>query len=184
MSTVQQTPTITGTWQADPAHSTLGFAIKHSGVATFRGSLTDFSAELEATEAGLRVTGRGAVTSITTGDENRDAHLSSPDFFDAERHPELSFASTEVEVDEDGEARVYGEITIKGVTRPIELRGELSGPVVDAFGAERVGLDLEGSLDRTEFGVSWNAPLPGGDFLLANRVKVTAGFSFVRPQED
>ena len=184
MSTIQQAPTITGTWQADPGHSTLGFAIKHSGVATFRGSLTDFSAELHATENGLQVRGRGAVESIATGDENRDAHLSSPDFFDAERYPELTFASIDVEADEDGEVRVRGEITIKGVTRPIELRGELSGPVVDAFGAERVGLDLEGVLDRTEFGVSWNAPLPGGDFLLANKVKVTAGFSFVRPQED
>jgi polyisoprenoid-binding protein YceI len=179
MSTIEQNQAITGTWTSDPTHSELGFAVKHSGVATIRGQVTDFQAVLEAGDDGLRLDGRGATGSLTTGQADRDVHLASPDFFDAERHPEFRFASTSVRRD-GSDLVVDGEITLKGVTRPIELRGEIAGPVVDAFGVARVGVEVEGSLDRTEFGVSWNAPLPGGDLLLSNRVKVSGSFSLVQ----
>jgi polyisoprenoid-binding protein YceI len=178
MATTDQTGTITGTWTADRVHSSLGFAVRHSGVATFRGEASDFNATLESTDDGLRLVGTGDAASLTTGAPDRDAHLASPDFFDAERHPELRFVSTSIE--RDGEdVVVHGEITLRGITRPLDLRGTLAGPVVDAFGSPRVGLEAEGTVDRDEFGISWNAPLPGGDLLLSNRVKIVASLSFV-----
>lgn len=181
MSTIEQTTTqaLTGTWSSDPTHSGLEFAIRHSGVATIRGQVREFQAVLEAGADDLRLSGSGSTASLTTGQDDRDAHLATPDFFDAERYPEFRFVSSEAERDGD-DFVVRGEITLKGVTRPIELRGELAGPVTDAFGVPRVGVELAGSLDRTEFGISWNAPLPGGDLLLANRVKVTASLSLVQ----
>jgi polyisoprenoid-binding protein YceI len=178
MSTVQ-TQQITGVWHADPKHSTLTFAVKHSGVATFRGSLGEFTATLDASGEQPTLRGTGVTTTLTTGDADRDAHLGNADFFDAELYPELRFVSTSF--DADGEdVVVKGDLTLRGTTRPVELRGTLEGPVVDAFGTTRFGLELSGKIDRTEYGISWNAPLPGGDFLLANTVRVVASFSLVQ----
>jgi polyisoprenoid-binding protein YceI len=178
VSTVQ-TSQITGVWHADPKHSNLTFAVKHSGVATIRGSLGEFTATLDAGDDELRLTGTGAVASLTTGDPDRDGHLGTPDFFDAELNPELRFASTSFAVDGE-DVVVQGDLTLRGVTRPVELRGTLEGPVVDAFGITRFGLELAGKVDRTEFGISWNAPLPVGDFLLSNTVRIDGSFSLVQ----
>jgi polyisoprenoid-binding protein YceI len=174
--TSTSTSTITGTWNVDRSHSSLGFAVRHSGVATFRGEVGEFQGSLDASGGELRLVGTGSAASLSTGSPDRDAHLSSPDFFDAERHPELRFESTRIERDGD-EVVVRGDLTLRGTTRPVELRGELVGPVVDAFGTPRVGLELSGKVDRTEYGISWNAPLPGGDLLLSNTVKIEASFS-------
>ena len=112
-------------------------------------------------------------------DETRDAHLQSPDFFDAERYPELRFESTRVEA-RGNQLIVDGELTIKGVATPVELRGHYEGAGTDPLGNERIALELSGTIDRTDFGLDWNAPVPGGGLLLPNEVVLTASFAAVR----
>jgi polyisoprenoid-binding protein YceI len=164
----------TGTWSLDPIHSTIGFELPYLA-GTFRGQFTDVDAKL--TEAGL--TGSARVASIDVKDENLSAHLQGPDFFDTERHPELKFESREVE--RSGKAlTVRGDITIRGVTQPVELTGTISDPLTDYADRERVGLKLETTVDRTAFGVNWNAPLPSGEPALANEVKLVTELYFVR----
>ena len=174
MSTVidtQQTQVPAGTWQADPVHSSVGFAVKYLGVATFSGEVKGFAASL----ADGRLAGAAEVASIEVKDENLYAHLQSPEFFDAERHPELTFSGTHA-----GEGRFEGEITIKGVTKPVTLEGTVTGPVTDPYGNERYGLALITVVDRTDFGIEWNTPLPGGGFALAHDVTITAELSLVK----
>jgi polyisoprenoid-binding protein YceI len=168
----------TGTWTIDPAHSTVEFAVRYLGVATVKGRAT----KVEGTITGgstPTISGTVPVASLTTFDETRDGHLLSPDFFDAERHPELRFVSTAVAGTPE-DLTVDGELTIKGVTKPVRLTGAFTGPATDPWGNERIGIDLAGSIDRNEFGVSWNAPLPGGGFLLRDDVALSASFSAVK----
>ncbi|MBM2823330.1 MAG: polyisoprenoid-binding protein [Thermoleophilia bacterium] len=167
-----------GTWSIDPAHSAVEFHIKHLGLATVKGRAPVVSGAIGGGEE-PSIQGTVAVASITTFDENRDGHLQSPEFFDVERYPELSFESTEIEFRGD-DLRVEGELTIKGITKPVTLRGTFVGSGVDPWGNDRVGIDLEGTIDRTDWGLNWNAPLPGGGFLLPNDVKLTATFSAVK----
>jgi polyisoprenoid-binding protein YceI len=177
MSTTQQITTTAvpvGTWQSDPVHSSFGFSVKHMVVATFRGSLTDFDATLTGAEDGsaaLEATGR--VGSVVTQDENLTGHIQSPDFFDAERFPEVRYHGTEI-VREGESLRVRGELTLKGTTLPLELTGTLVGPVVGLGDAEVIAVELEGVIDRTAYGLSWNAPLPSGGFAVGNDVRLTA----------
>jgi polyisoprenoid-binding protein YceI len=164
----------TGTWSLDPVHSTIGFELPYLA-GTFRGQFTDVDGKL----ADESLTGSARVASVDVKDENFSAHLQSPDFFDAERHPELKFESRELE--RSGEAlTVRGDITIRGITKPVELSGTISEPLTDYADRERVGLKLETTVDRTEFGVNWNAPLPSGEPALANEVKLVAELYFVR----
>jgi polyisoprenoid-binding protein YceI len=163
----------TGTWQLDPVHSSIGFEIAYMG-GTFRGQFRD----VEATIADGDVTGSAEVASVDVKDENLAAHLSSPEFFDVERYPELRFASTEI--DGGGELTIRGEITIKGVTQPVELTGRATEPLTDAYGRERFGLTLSTTVDRTAFGLSWNLPLPTGEPALSNDVTLVAELFFVK----
>jgi polyisoprenoid-binding protein YceI len=143
-------------------------------VATFRGSMTDFEATLTAGEdGGARLEGVGRVASVVLQDENLSAHVQSPDFFDAQRHPEVRYESDDLRV-EDGRLVARGQITLKGVTEPLELRGEVVGPIEDPYGNTRIGVTLQGTIDRTRFGLDWNAPLPGGGFAVGNDVTLTA----------
>lgn len=163
-----------GTWALDPIHSTIGFELPYLA-GTFRGHFTDVNARL--TETGLQ--GSARVASVDVKDENLSAHLQSPEFFDAARYPELSFESREVERS-GGNLTLRGDITIRGITRPVELKGTVSEPLTDYTNRERIGLQLEASVDRTAFGVNWNAPLPSGEPALANDVKLVAELYFVR----
>ena len=167
-----------GTWSIDPAHSAVEFHIKHLGLSTVKGRAPVVGGTIEGGEQ-PSIRGTVGIASITTFDENRDGHLQSPEFFDVERHPELTFESTEVEFSGDDLA-VEGELTIKGITKPVTLRGTFVGSGVDPWGNDRIGIDLEGTVDRMDWGLSWNAPLPGGGFLLPNNVRLTATFSAVR----
>ena len=174
MSTIveqQQTAVPAGTWQADPVHSSVGFAVKYLGVATFSGELKGFEASLVDGE----LAGKAPVASIEVKDENLYAHLQSPEFFDAERHPKVTFSGTA-----NGESRFEGELTIKGVTKPVTLESVVTGPVTDPYGNERYGLALTAVVDRTDFGLDWNAPLPGGGFALANDVTLRAELSLIK----
>jgi polyisoprenoid-binding protein YceI len=168
----------TGTWSIDPVHSTVEFHVRYAGVATVKGRALVLGGTVSGGDEPT-IEGTVDAASLTTFDETRDAHLKTPDFFDAERYPELRFVSSRVE-DRDGELVVQGELTIRGVTKPVELRGTLRGVTLDAYGNERIGLDLTGTVDRREFGVSWNAPLPGGDYLLPNDIPLVASFSAIK----
>lgn len=167
-----------GTWELDPVHSTIGFEVDYLAGA-FRGQFREVTARLDAAGETPVLTGSAKVASVDVKDENLAAHLQSPDFFDAERYPELSFESAEIV--RDGERiTVRGGITIKGVEKPVELTGTITEPITDAYGRERLGLKLETTVDRTEFGVNWNVPLPDGRPSLADEVKLVAELYFVR----
>jgi polyisoprenoid-binding protein YceI len=171
MSALATTVPAGTTWTADPVHSSAGFAVKHMVISTFRGRFEDFGATLTAAEDGtLRLEGRVQAGSIAVKDENLAAHLRAADFFDTDRHPEIAFASTLVR-DEDGQLVVEGELTIKGHTRPLRARGSLTEPLETVRGYE-IGLELEATVDRRDYGLDWNAPLPKGGFALDNEVRL------------
>jgi polyisoprenoid-binding protein YceI len=167
-----------GTWAADPVHSNVSFEVGYAGVNTFRGSFTDFEAVLAGGERPA-LEGRAKVASVDVKDENLAGHLQSPDFFDAERFPELSFESSEIDRAGD-QITVRGGITIKGVERPVELTGKIAGPLTDYAGNEKLSVKLDTTIDRTEFGVNWNVPLPDGKPALADEVKLSAELHFVK----
>ena len=167
-STQQELPV--GTWQLDKIHSTAGFAVKHMVVSTFRGRFEDFDASLEVSDDGsASLVGTVDPKSIVVKDENLAGHLQSPDFFDTERYPELRFESSSIRV-EGGEAILEGELTIKGNTNPVTARGAYVGPHEDIAGNTKIGLSFETVVDRTLYGLNWNAPLPKGGFALSNEV--------------
>ena len=181
MSTITEIRTAlpAGTWQLDPLHSTVGFSVRHMVVANFRGGFGTFDVTLD--ESGLR--GTVDVASVSVSEPNLNGHLLSPDFFDAERNPQLSFRSTAIRVSGD-ELDIDGELTLKGVTRPVTITGTVSGPVTHAFdGSSRLGLELKTVVDRTAFGLDWNAPLPTGGFAVGNDVKLQAELELVLAEE-
>src|SRR4051794_27107581 len=161
MATAEKESTIpTGTWQSDPVHSSVGFAVKHV-VGTFRGSFNEFAATLSDASGAPQLSGRAKVESVHVSDENLYGHLLSPEFFDAEQHPEIVFDSKEISIDGDKVA-VAGELTLKGITRPVTARGEISGPAPGPADTERLGIDLETIVDRHEYSLDWQMDLPGG----------------------
>lgn len=177
MSTTTSTIPV-GVWALDPVHSTVGFEIDYMG-GTFKGEFRQAEATLSVGEDYASIEGAAKVASIDVKDENLSAHLQSPDFFDAERHPELRFAAGEIDI--DGETvTVPGEITIKGVTKPVEVTGTVVPALTDAYGRDRVGLKLHAAVDRDEFGVSWNVPLPSGEPALSNQVAILADLFLVK----
>ena len=167
-----------GTWAADPVHSSIVFSVKHMGVATFTGSFNEYAATLVGGDE-PKLAGSAKVESIVTQDENLNAHLLSPDFFDADRFPELRFESKSVERNGD-ELVVDGELTVRGETRPVELRGPITGPIDDPYGRQRIGLELETTIDRREVGLTWQAQLPSGGEVLGYDVTLTARLSLVK----
>lgn len=172
----------TGTWTLDPTHSSASFAVRHMAVATFRGHFEQLDARLVAGADGPpRLTGSVRADSIAVKDENLAAHLAAPEFFDAERHPEIRFASTALHRNGD-ELVVDGELTIKGRTRPMQARGTITDPVVTVGDVEKIGIALEATIDRTAFGLEWNAPLPKGGLALANEVRLVVELELARAE--
>jgi polyisoprenoid-binding protein YceI len=170
--------TLTGTWTLDPVHSTVGFEVDYMA-GTFKGEFHEIGAHLIVDRDQARLEGSAKVASVDVKDENLSAHLQSPDFFDAQSHPDLRFTAEDVDISEtDVSAR--GEIAIKGATRPVEVTGTATAPLVDPYGNDRIGLRLTAAVDRTEFGVSWNNPLPSGEPALANEVRIVTDLQFVR----
>jgi polyisoprenoid-binding protein YceI len=165
--------TSTRTWVLDPVHSHIGFEVAYNG-GTFRGSFRDAAATFD----GDSLAGSAKVASVDVKDESLNAHLQTPDFFDAERFPELTFESSEIEGNAEA-VTIRGGITIRGVERPVELTGTIAEPITDAYGRERIALRLETAVDRTDFGVNWNAPLPSGGNALADEVKISSELYFV-----
>src|SRR3954469_10937618 len=171
---------LAGAYTADPIHSSFGFAVKYQGVSVFRGTLS----EVDAMLAGGRLEGTAKVESISirTPEQFR-AHVLSAEFFDAENHPEVTFVSDEIDLREDGTAKVTGELSIKGITKPVEATGTWTAPAADAFGNSRGHLNLEAVIDRTEWDMNWNMPLPSGGNVLNNDVTLTVEVSLVEQQQ-
>ena len=167
----------TGTWQLDPVHSTVGFEVDYLA-GTFKGQFRDVAAKLEVGDT-VNLEGEAKVASVDVKDENLAAHLQSPDFFDAERHPELRFTADEIRLDGDSLA-LKGAITIKGITKPVAIAGTATAPMTDGYGNERIGLKVATAIDRTEFGVDWNMPLPTGQQALSNDVTIIGDLYFVK----
>ena len=165
MSVVEQTLP-TGTWQADPVHSTAGFRVKHFGVSTFRASFGRISATYTGEGDDAKLVGVVPVESISITQPDFRGHVLAEEFFDVEKHPELRFESTSIRRDGDGAIQVDGELTIKGITRPIQATGTASEPGQDPFGGERFALEISTEVDRRDFSLDWQAELPGGKLAL------------------
>lgn len=182
IATATPTPIPAGTWMVDPAHSSAGFAVKHLGIATVRGYFDGFDGTLAVADDLSRSTIIATIdaTSINTNEEQRDTHLRSPDFFDAETHPTLVFESTAI-APVDGETfRITGKLTMRGVTRPVELEAIVEGTETDPWGNERVGLQIAGRLNRSEFGMTFNQALGGGNVLVSDKVKLSLDISALK----
>lgn len=164
-----------GTWRLDPVHSDVGFAVAYSGAGTFRGTFDTIDASL--VEGKLE--GTAAVSSVRVDDPNLQGHLQSPDFFDAERHPTLSFSADSIERDGDT-VTIEGELTLRGETKPVTLTGAVVGPTPDAYGNQRLAFDVATTIDRRDFGIDWNLELPTGQPALGNDVKLTANLALVQ----
>jgi len=174
MSQATQQAVPTGTWSADRIHSTVGFSVPYMA-GSFQGTFSDFEARLRDGT----LSGTAEVASVEVKDPNLTAHLQSPDFFDAERFPQLSFKASEITRSGD-ELTIAGELTLKGQTEPVEIRGHINDPAPDPYGGERLGLQLEAKVDRTKFGLNWNNPLPSGDPALANEVTIIVDVQLVK----
>lgn len=165
-----------GTYAADPVHSSFGFAVRYQGVSLYRGTLDDVTAGL----SGGRLEGTAKVESISIrSPEQFRAHVLGDEFFDAENHPEVTFASANLELREDGTASVDGELTMKGITRPVHADGSWQAPHTDAFGNTRGHLHLEATINRSEWEMNWNAPLPSGGNALSDEVTLIVDLSLL-----
>ena len=169
MTTVTEATEIpTGTWTVDPVHSVAAFAVRHMMVGTFRG---EFS-EIDATLTDGKLVGKVKVASLQIKDERLKGHLLSPDFFDAERYPEVVYESSSLTVN-DGALTSEGTLTLKGQSSPVTATGRLAGPAVTLGDVEKIGIDLETTVDRDAIGLKWNAPLPKGGFVLGEDVTLS-----------
>ena len=170
---------LSGTYTADPVHSSFAFAVRYQGVSLFKGTLDEVDAKL--VDGALEGSAKVESISIRTPEQFR-AHVLSGEFFDAANHPTVGFRSDDVELGEDGTAKVEGELTIKGITRPVTAAGTWIAPEADAFGNTRGHLNLEAVIDRTEFDMNWNMALPSGGNVLSNDVTLTVELSLVEQQ--
>lgn len=189
MSTEQLTQQKT-TWRIDPAHSEIGFAVKHMMITRVRGRFSEVSGallmdEAEPNDSEVRVEIDAA--SIDTRQEDRDEHLRSGDFLDVENHPKLRFESTRVEgarLDPDATFTVAGDLTIRGVTRPVEMDATYEGGGTDPWGGERAAFSAETTIDRREFGLEWNQALETGGILVGNEVRIHLDVQAVKEEGD
>lgn len=180
-TTTATTQLIAGTFTADPIHSSLQFALKHMGVSTFRASFDDLDARVVADDEGLRLEGVVNVESISIKQppEFREHVVYGADFFDASNHPEIEFRSVDVSIGSDGTVSGTGELTIKGITKPITATGTYQAPIEDPFGSARAALEITATVDRREWGLDWQAPLPKGGDALGYEVELTAHIELV-----
>jgi len=164
---------VAGTWTVDPVHSEVSFVVRHMMVSKVRGRFDTFSATLTTAEDPLRssVTASVDLTSVNTGSADRDNHIRSADFFQVEQHPTMTFQSTGVRQDDEG-FLLDGELSIRGITRPVTLRLELNGFGPDAYGGTRAGFSAVGEINRHDWGVSYNGPIPGGGVAISDKVTI------------
>jgi len=171
-----------GTWAVDPTHSSVDFAVKHLGIATVRGSFGSFNGALTLGEdlQSAQFSASIDAASITTSDPQRDAHLRSPDFFDVENYPTLEFVSTEITPLDGHSFTIDGELSMHGLTRPVELIATVQGTELDPWGNERVGLEITGLISRGDYGMTFNQALGSGNLVVSDAVKLSLDISAVR----
>jgi polyisoprenoid-binding protein YceI len=175
------TQDLTGTYVADPTHSSFTFAVKHMKVATFRAGFSEVEARLSGSDAGLSLEGKARVESISISNppEFREHVINGADFFDAGNHPEIAFRSNEIDLAADGTARVEGELEIKGIAKPVTAAGTHQEPIEDPYGLRRTALELTATLDRREWGMDWQMPLPKGGDVLGYDVELTVHLELI-----
>ena len=182
MSTSTTTLVPTGTWNIDASHSSIEFRVKHLGIATVKGQFRDFGGALVVgdTPEATSVTGTIDAASVDTREADRDAHLRSADFFDAEHHPRVTFTSTAFRPIDNETFEIDGDLTVRGVTKPVRLTGEVQGGEVDPWGNERVALELTGQISRGDFGMTFNQVLGSGNLVVGDKVKLELNLSTVK----
>ncbi|OJX97516.1 polyisoprenoid-binding protein YceI [Salana multivorans] len=170
-----------GTYAIDASHSEVGFTIRHAGIAKVRGVFNEFDGQIVVADdlATSSATATIKAASVDTGNEQRDGHLKSSDFFSIDVNPEWTFASTAVSFSGE-EGTLTGDLTINGVTKPVTLEVEYNGAAKDAYGNDRIGFSAETELARSDFGITWNAPLEAGGLLLSDKVKIAIEISAVK----
>jgi polyisoprenoid-binding protein YceI len=169
-------------WALDPTHSELQFKVKHLMITTVTGNIKSFNAELSSEGDDFNnaeISFSGDINSIDTGNGDRDGHLKSGDFFDGEKFPAITFKSTNVEKD-GSDYIVKGDLTIKDVTKPVKLNAEFGGIATDPWGNTKAGFTLSGKINRTEFGLTWNAALETGGVMVSEEVKILGELQFVK----
>ncbi|KIL36193.1 hypothetical protein SD71_09590 [Cohnella kolymensis] len=171
-------------WQLDKSHSLINFSVRHMMITNVRGSFNDFEAQVTADTDNIAGTANATITidasSVDTKDAGRDGHLKSPDFFNVEQHPNIVFKSTKL-VSKGGEDyELTGDLTIAGVTKPVTLQAEISGPAKDPWGNEKMGVSANGTLNRSEFGLTWNAALETGGILVGDAIKLQIELQFAK----
>ena len=171
-------------WALDPTHSEVTFKVRHMMISNVSGQFTKFDATTETegedfTTAKVNFTAE--VNSVTTGNEQRDGHLQSPDFFDAPTFPQIKFAPTKyAKVDNDGNYVIYGDLTIRDITKPVKLDAEFGGVIKDPWGNTRAGFTINGKINRKEFGLQWHAVTEAGGLVVSDDVHIHAGLEFVK----
>lgn len=170
-------------WVLDPTHSELGFKIKHLMITNVSGSFKNFQAEVETNDTdfgGAQINLTAETGSITTNNEQRDTHLRASDFFEVDKYPELKFRSTKVEKTGDDTFALYGELTLKGVTKPVKLNAEFNGVAKDPWGGERAGFVITGKINRSDWGVNFNGVLETGGVMLSEEVRINSEIQLVK----
>ena len=173
----------TTTWSIDPTHSEIGFKIKHLMISNVSGSFTAFEAKAQTTGNDFTtatIEAKIKADSIQTNNEQRDAHLRNADFFEVDQHPEIIFTSTRIEKANEEKFTVYGNLTIKGVTKPVQLTAEFNGLTKDPWGGERAGFVVTGKINRTQWGLSFNALMETGGLVLGEEVKIYSEVQLVK----
>jgi polyisoprenoid-binding protein YceI len=179
-TTITQTSLPTGTWKVDPVHSSVEFQVKHLGIATVKGQFKEFDGTLVVADDGARAYGKALVASVDTREPQRDAHLRSADFFDAESHPEITFASSAIrQLDEDS-FQIEGDFSIHGVTRTLTLDATLEGTETDHQGNPRVGLSASAQINRSDYDMKFNMALGSGNVVVGDKVKILLDISAVK----
>lgn len=176
------TQQFTGVFNSDPTHSSFEFGVKHMKVANFRSRFSDVTAQLTGHDSGLELAGRARVESISIENppEFRAHVVGGADFFDADNHPEITFSSTSIDLSDDGKVALEGELTIKGISRPITASGEYQEPIEDPYGFTRTALELHAKVDRRDWGMDWQAPLPKGGDVLGYEVDLSVHLELIK----
>lgn len=171
-------------WILDPSHSEVEFKVKHMMISNVSGEFGKFEASVETEGEDFqtaKVTFTVDIDSISTGNDQRDGHLKSPDFFDAAKFPQLKFVATKYEnVDNDGSYEIYGDLTIRGVTKKVKLDAEFGGVIKDPWGNTRAGISINGKINRKEFGLAWHAVTEAGGLVVSDDVRIHANLEFVK----
>ena len=181
-STASATLVPTGTWSVDPSHSTVGFSVKHLGIATVRGKFEQFEGTLEIGEdiSEARAYGTIQASSVNTNDSGRDEHLRSADFFGVEANPELRFESTAIRPLDEDTFEIAGELSMNGVTGPVTLTAVIEGTETDPWGNDRVGLEVTGRVNRGNWNMTFNQALGSGNLLVGEKVTLALDISAVK----